>query len=344
MSWHAVGSGVYSPVAVTFGPGSLTVLGRSSVNELLRAQWRGGTWGAFEPLGIPVALVQGPAAIPVEWPLAACITGRKLLHLFGRGPDGELLHLSSHLDGDEWGAFRCLGAPAVVRGGTAIPMGLAGPPAACARGAEIVDVFVVGHSGALLHAVWDHGEWDEFESLGAPSARSGETATTVPLSGPLAACSTGEGLAVFLRGHLGDLVVKRWDGKAWSGFESLGSPGERNPVYPAVTFPAPLAGPPTVCSWGADRIDVVARGIDGDALHRVWNGEYWSEFQSLGRPVRKGANESALPFTGALTACSCGPERIDVFGRALDGWLYHAWWDGSWEHEPADSASSCAGG
>jgi hypothetical protein len=105
---------------------------------------------------------------------------------------------------------------------------------------------------------------------------------------------------------------------------SLGSPGERNPVYPAVTFPAPLGGPPTVCGGSADRIDVFARGIDGDALHRVWDGEYWSEFRSLGRPGREGSKGNSVPFTGALTACSWGPERIDVFGRALDGWLYHA--------------------
>jgi len=25
--------------------------------------------------------------------------------------------------------------------------------------------------------------------------------------------------------------------------------------------------------------------------------------------------------------------RLDVFTRAVDGNLYHAWWDGSWEHD-----------
>jgi hypothetical protein len=332
MRWESLGSGVYSPVAVSLGRGSLTVLGRSSANELLRAACRAGAWGAFESLGVPLALLEGPAAIPVEWPLAACTDRRGLLHLFGRGPDGELLHMH----GDLWARFQHLGAPAVVSGTTAIPMGLAGPPAACSRSAEIVDVFVVGQNGGLLHAACERGEWGEFESLGAPSARLDDTAITIPLSGPLAACSFGGGLAVFLRGHVGDLVMKCWDGTAWSGFESLGSPGERDPVYPAVTVPTPLAGPPTVCSWGPDRIDVFARGIHGDALHRVWNGEYWSEFQSVGMPVQEGPSGSALPFTGVLTACSWGPGRLDVFGRAIDGQLYHAWWDGDWDHDEAE--------
>jgi hypothetical protein len=133
-------------------------------------------------------------------------------------------------------------------------------------------------------------------------------------------------------------MMKRWDGTAWSGFESLGSPGERDPVYPAVTFPTPLAGPPTVCSWGPDRIDVFARGIHGDALHRVWNGEYWSEFQSLGMPIQEKTSGSVLPFTGVLTACSWGLGRLDVFGRAIDGQLYHAWWDGDWDHDLREPA------
>ena len=334
MRWESLGSGVYSPVAVSPGPGSLTVLGRSSASELLRADWRDGAWDAFESLGLPVALLEGSAAIPVEWPLAACGNSRGLLHLFARGPDGELLHM--HGDGDPWTRFQYLGAPAAVSGTAVIPMGLAGPPAACSRGAELVDVFVVGQNGGLLHTACERGEWTEFESLGAPSARLDDTATTVPLSGPLAACSFGGRLAVFLRGHAGDLVMKCWDGTVWGGFESLGSPGERDPVYPAVTFPTPLAGPPTVCSWGPDRIDVFARGIHGDALHRVWNGEYWSEFQSLGMPVQEGPSGSVLPFTGVLTACSWGPGRLDVFGRAIDGQLYHAWWDGDWDHDEVE--------
>jgi hypothetical protein len=178
MRWESLGSGVYSPVAVSLGSGSLIVLGRSSANELLRAECRDGDWDTFESLGVPVALLEGPAAIPVEWPLAACCNGRGLPHLFARGPDGELLHM--HGVGDPWTRFQYLGAPAAVSGTTAIPMGLAGPPTACSRGAETVDVFAVGQNGGLLHAACESGEWGEFESLGAPSARFDDTATTVP--------------------------------------------------------------------------------------------------------------------------------------------------------------------
>jgi hypothetical protein len=37
---------------------------------------------------------------------------------------------------------------------------------------------------------------------------------------------------------------------------------------------------------------------------------------------------------GDLSACSWGPNRIDLFARADDGSLLHAWWDGAgWSFE-----------
>jgi hypothetical protein len=99
-----------------------------------------------------------------------------------------------------------------------------------------------------------------------------------------------------------------------------------------LTFAAPLTGPPAVCSWGPARMDVFIRGSAGEMLHKYWNGRDWSGYESLGMPQRQGIPAEGIPFTGAVAASAGGPNRLDVFARALDGALYHARWDGTWDH------------
>lgn len=141
-------------------------------------------------------------------------------------------------------------------------------------------------------------------------------------------------MAVFLRGVSGDLVMKWWDGAGWSEFASLGMPEVPDDLYPAVTVAVPLTGSPAACSWGPARIDVFIRGPRGELLHRWWDGKDWSPFESLGMPLTTGGGDRCgIPFTGSVTACTWGPGRLDVFARALDANLYHAWWDGTWDHD-----------
>jgi hypothetical protein len=84
------------------------------------------------------------------------------------------------------------------------------------------------------------------------------------LSGPVSCCSAGDLIAVFMRGPVGDLLMKWWDGKQWSQFESLGSPRDYNPIYPAVTVPTPLTGHPTPRAAGAP--------AGSTSLHGRWMG------------------------------------------------------------------------
>ncbi len=332
MRWEAVAAGVFCPTAVSREVGRISLVARGPRGDLLKKEWADGTWSDFESLGIPVASVDGSVSIiPIDWPVAACSVKHEI-HLLARGPDGELLHMNG--GGTDWTSFTCVGAPGAFSGTTAIPMGLAGPPAACGRDPNRIEVFAVGQGGALLHASYDGERWDEFESLGAPTVVFAEVEKTVPLSGVLGACScASKRLAVFARGIWGDLLLKFWDGKAWSPFTSLGSPEEPNEVYPAVTVPVPLTGPPAACSWGASRIDVFARGAHGEVVHRSWDGGDWSPFESLWMPhVGTGPDTRSIPFTGMISACTWGEGRLDVFGRAADGKTYHVWWDGTWDH------------
>jgi hypothetical protein len=331
MRWQSIGTGIFNPVAFSPRTGYLSLLCRGRDNDLVLRELREGAWSQPTSFGVPVAGVDGSiASIPVDWPLAVCPSGGRWPHLLARGPDGELLHLAGG-EGGWQPRFDYVGAPSALAAGTlVIPMALGGPPTACGRDSERVDVFAAGQGGSLLHAIWDGQDWREFESLGAPTLGEGEQSRLYPLSGPVSCCRSGDQIAVFTGGPVGDLLMKWWDGNEWSRFESLGSPKDYNPSYPAVTIPAPLSGPPVACSWGAGRLDVFARGPHGDMLHRGWDGERWGQFESLGMPTD--ARDMAIPFVGTATACTWGTGRLDVFARAVDGHLYHTWWDGSWEH------------
>ena len=333
MRWIAIGGGVFCPVAVCQKPGHIGLFVRGPSSELLYKEWQDTAWSEFLPLGIPVANSNGLlGAVPADWPLAACSADADRIDLFARSPDGELLHMTG--TGRQWGTFESLGAPARVTRDIAIPLGLAGPPAACSRGPGRISVFVAGESGELLHTFWNGETWSAFESLGLPTVQVGGAQQPVPLFGPLTACScANDRIGVFLRGPLGDLVLKWWDGARWSEFASLGWPEEPDEIYPAVSVAVPLTGPPAACSWGARRIDVFARGPSGEMLHKSWDGKDWSRFESLGMPIKVDAEHRPIPFTGAIAACTWGTDRLDVFARALDGNLYHAWWDGSWDHD-----------
>ena len=84
-----------------------------------------------------------------------------------------------------------------------------------------------------------------------------------------------------------------------------------------------LSGDPAACSWGADRIDLFARGVDGALWHCWYEPAGWQPWESLGGEL-----------TSDPAACSWGPNRLDVFARGTDGALLHASWSGeawSWQ-------------
>jgi repeat uncharacterized protein DUF346 len=101
-----------------------------------------------------------------------------------------------------------------------------------------------------------------------------------------------------------------------------------------VLAPPPVPGPrpnfeslggritsgPDATSWGADRLDVFARGSDNGLWHAWLDGGGWRGWESLG---------GVLDSDPAVIAW--GPNRLDVFVRGTDKALWHKWWDGrSW--------------
>jgi hypothetical protein len=79
-----------------------------------------------------------------------------------------------------------------------------------------------------------------------------------------------------------------------------------------------IESPPTVVSWGPDRLDIFALGTDQAVWHRWWDGSNWGGWESLGGTL-----------TSPPSAVCWGPNRIDIFANGTDNALWHKWWDGS---------------
>lgn len=315
--WTPLAEDVFSPVVAAPAERTISLFIRGPRGDLLHRRRDTDTWGALRSFGVPLARVRGSQVpVPVDWPLAACSTGPEEIQLLARGADGELLH--GMLRGNEWGGFECVGIPAGLGGA---PLGLASAPTACSRATGRMDVFAIGAAGALLHATWDAGGFSEFESLGGLDLPN---TTPGPVSGQVSACNCGDRrMGVFARGPAGDLLLKWWNGSAWSPFASLGSPQEPDGVYPAVRRASPISSAPAACGGGSTRLDVFARGPRGDLLHSWWDGHEWNVFESLGMP-RSLSTGAGIPFTGTSLACAGDKFRLDVFARAVDGKLYSA--------------------
>ncbi|MEN6368278.1 MAG: C1 family peptidase [Thermotogota bacterium] len=92
----------------------------------------------------------------------------------------------------------------------------------------------------------------------------------------------------------------------WHGWESLGGI---------------ITSKPSAVSWGANRIDVVARGTDSAVWHRWWDGTAWRGWESLGGIIH-----------GAPAICSWASGRLDIFAVGTTHHLYHKWYQGGWSN------------
>jgi hypothetical protein len=324
--WVPVAEDVFCPAAAARGERGMVLLFRSAGGELRVRERDGLTWGTTRSLGVPVARVEGSLALaPVDWPIAACGTGDGDVHVVARGAEGELLH--GRLRGDAWSGFDSVGVPVSPDEGTALPMGLAGAPAACSRARGQLDVFAVGAAGGLLHTSWDGSGFSTCEALGGlSSARTGDRDRPVPAA--IAAFAAGSRiLGVVARGTAGDLIAKWWDGARWGPFGPLHRPEEVDPLDPALAYTSPLSGPPAACGGGTARADAFARGPRGDLLHARWDGKRWHPLESLGMPEGEPGAEP-IPFAGGPVACVWGRHQLDVFACAADGKLYNVSWEG----------------
>jgi len=177
-----------------------------------------------------------------------------------------------------------------------------------------LDLVTLFQDGTIRNKSWDEslGAWwpgqDEWATIG------GECET------PPLICSWGPGhVDVVARFKDGTIRNKSWDtttGKWWPDqleWANLGGDGE---------------GPPAVCAWGPDHLDVFARFSDGSIRNKAWDAstaEWWpgqTEWASLGGDC-----------AAAPAVCAWSPGHLDLVARFKDGTLRNKVWDaatGKW--------------
>jgi len=200
------------------------------------------------------------------------------LDLFARGSDQSLVHKS--WNGSAWSTLEPLGG--VIRGK---PASVAWGPN---RSISSLAVRTVPCSIAGGTAI-----------PGAAGNRSAERSPAIPRS-----CHGPATVSIFFAaGTDGELWHKAWTGSAWGGWETLGGV---------------IVGPPAAISWGANRLDIFARGLDGANVASLVG---WACLARLG-VARRNHHQQAR--------CRCRGDPIDSISsaRGLDGGVYHRWWDG----------------
>jgi hypothetical protein len=231
--WHLVCEGWFSPAAASCGEGDVALFGRSARGELMHRRLERGEWGPIISLGVPGGAFRWSGRCPpaertktrsTSWPgepKASCSTGA-----FAMG------------HGAGWNASEAL------RGSMAPPWGwpVRRPPAA------------VSPERWMSSPSAPRGRCSTRRGMSAGSANSNRwEASRVARAG--AAGPWGD-RGLFLRparnggadrGPEGDVLLKWWNGRRWSGFESLGAPQEPDATYPAVQRAVRLTSAPIAC-------------------------------------------------------------------------------------------------
>src|SRR5712691_11873423 len=209
------------PIAACASGADVHLLARGAEGELTHGTLHGEHWSGFECIGSPANWIGG-IAIPMGLASAptACSRTPGQMDVFAIGSAGALLH--SFWDGTQFAEFESLGG--VARDGRQEEP-LSGSISASVCGQDMI-VVARGAAGDLVTKRCEGSTWGPFVSLGTPHEPDRiypAVPCPVPLAGAPIACGGGASrVDVFARGQRGDLLHKWWDGKNWSGFESLG--------------------------------------------------------------------------------------------------------------------------
>jgi len=309
-------------------------LGRSvpgSAPGLMRRQWNGSAWIAWENLGGDVV---GPPEC-VSW-------GAARIDCFVRGSDNSLRHAwwegaPQGSGGDITVGTASLQTDALFFGGWDNLGGSFTSEISCVSwDVGRIDCFVRGTDNALWHRWWDGSQWRDWESLGGqlggrpecvswsafridcfaldPRGRMQHRWWNVtqwqgwedlggPFRGDISCISyVVNRIDCFARGGENALWARSWNGTQWIG-ENLGG----------------LIKDPECISWGPGRIDCIVRSIWGtEVYHRAWELS-WRNWERLA--------DSPI-YDGAMSCTSWRAGRIDCFDTSAYGRLRHIWWDG----------------
>jgi hypothetical protein len=204
------------------------------------------------------------------------------LDVYVRGLDNNVYY-RRYLNGS-WADWASAGQPNV---------GAISDPSAVSSGSGRIDLFVRGGDNALWHRLYSNGAWGNWESF------SGVTLTT----GPDAANPGNGQLHVFLAGPNKAMWRCTYSGGSctWGQVPGGATTYDQSGVSPSL-----------------NRVDVFARGTDGQLFHRIWNGSSWGNWEPLGGFLTSGPDAASWRVNN----------HLDVFLRGSDNNIYHRWQSG----------------
>jgi V8-like Glu-specific endopeptidase len=184
------------------------------------------------------------------------------------------------------------------------------------RGADWLDIFVVGNDGGIYTASWNpafedgwHGWW-----------RIGDIA--VDPGSPVSVVSRGaDKLDVFVTGSDGGIYTAAWEPgftDGWHGWSRIGDLAADPESYIAAV------------SRGTDKLDIFVVGPDGKVQANGWEPKFpcgWKGWQNvLDTSFKPGS------YLGAISRSS---DWLDVFAASVDSSVYTAAWN------PAFTCEAC---
>ncbi|HEY9601490.1 MAG TPA: hypothetical protein V6C85_07770 [Allocoleopsis sp.] len=244
-------------------------------------------------------LRQGSTAIYAP---AATAWGENRIDLFAIGINSQIYH--QWWDGKQWSEWESLEGTYSISA-----------PATVSVGKNRLDVFWIGIDKQVYRRSWNSNQWSQRESLGG-----------VAIHGVAATSWGPDRIDLFAVGTDSSLYHKYWNGSTWSAWKIMKFQG-----HEAVEKSSTCISAPAAVSWGANRIDVFALGIDNYVYHAWGNGSSeWRGWEKLGGPCIHG-----------VAVASRGANSLDLFSISTDtigtdNHMYHRSWNGSswsrWEN------------
>jgi hypothetical protein len=154
-----------------------------------------------------------------------------------------------------------------------------------APAAQTLHILGPGSLMPALHKAWTGSAWEpagsDWDNLGGPFG-----------SRPVV-CSWGPArLDVFVTGFDATMFHKYWADGRWL------PDGQEN--WEPLGLGQKFASEPAVVSWAANRLDVVALGLDGQLYHKAWDGSAWlpspTQWEPRPPPVNWPAPKSGARF------------------------------------------------
>ena len=138
---------------------------------------------------------------------------------------------------------------------------------------------------------------------------------TGPISGLGAASWAPDRVDLFVRRYGDWIATKRFEAGRFSDWRDVSA--------------SEVSLSPDAAAWGPGRIDLVVRGHDAKVLHHAydngWTGAGGPCMWPPGFPDDRGGQFTSAPAVAAPFA-----NRLELYGRGLNGELWFSYWDGAW--------------